>query len=139
MKTCLFSISFSLLIPLFCKSQNPDTLATKNQSRQGCLFISDSFKSFSSAMDEIDNTSFTFYDTYYPKSGKIVEASFYACEKKDGHLILSLLIIKTAEKNYILRNVQKNMWWNLRKAKSTDNYFIKNIKDKYQNVLNETS
>ena len=139
MKTCLFSIAFSLLIPLLCKSQNPDTLSTKSQSRQGCLFISDSFKSLSSAIDEIDNTSFTFYDTYYPKSGKIIEASFYACEKKDGHLISSLLIIKTAEKNYILRNVQKNIWGNLRKAKSADTYCIKNIKDKYKNVLNETS
>ena len=88
-------------------------------------------------MAEIDNTSFTFYDFYYPKSNIILETSFYACEKKDGHLSSSLLIIKTKTQNYIFKNVPKKSWLILRKAKSVDKYLEEDIKNKYENILTE--
>jgi hypothetical protein len=44
--------------------------------------------------------------------------------------------LKTGDKDYILRNVPKNIWNDFRKAKSTDLYFEKNVKDKYKNILN---
>jgi hypothetical protein len=118
------------------EKENTNNNSAQKQSKQGCLFISDSFNSISSALDEIDNTSFTFHDIYYPESMKISKALFYACEKKDGHMSLSLMILKTGDKDYILRNVPKNIWNDFRKAKSTDLYFEKNVKDKYKNILN---
>ena len=135
-----FTLTFILFLFIFtnCQSQNSDTNSIKNHTKQGCLFVSDSFTSINSALDEIDNTSFTFRDTYYPKSTKILETSFYACEKKDGHMSLSLLIIKTKDKSYIFRNVPKNVWGGLRKAKSIDSYLKVKVQNKYENVLKET-
>ena len=118
------------------KTKNADDDSVKKQWRQGCLFVNDSFQSISSAQDEIDNTSFTFQDTFYPESMNISEASFYACEKKDGHMSLSLMIVKTTAKNYIFKNVPKNIWNRFKKTKSAEEYFEKNIKNMYANVLN---
>lgn len=117
------------------QKENTNKGAITNQSKQGCLFISDSFDSINSALNEIDNTTFTFHDIYYPESMKINKILFYACEKKDGHLLSSLIIIRTSEKDYILQNVPKSVWSDFRKAKSPDLYFEKNVKDKYKNIL----
>ena len=122
---------------VMCRSQNINGNSTETISKQGCLFLSDSFSDFDSAMLEIENTRFSFTDTYYPSSKNISETEFYGCEKRDGHMSLSLLIVKTNNANYIFRNVPKTVWINFRKSKSADFFFQKNIIKKYENVLHQ--
>lgn len=136
MRAYLLLLFFYLLF-LNCKSQEYEGNSSKNNIKQGCLFVSHYFDNFDTAIEEIANSSFTLYETYYPISKNLLNMSFYAYEKSDSHLILSLLIIKTNDKNYIFRDVKKSTWKRLKKAKKIDNYWQENINKKYKNVLSE--
>lgn len=136
-KNILFTFSFFVLIYLNSTAQNTQTGNTSNHPKQGCLFLSESFSSLDSALEEIDNTRFSFQDTYYPNSTNITKAFYYACEKKDEHLISSILLISTVDKNLIFKDVSKETWNKFKKAKSADKFFKKNIKNKYKTALNE--
>jgi hypothetical protein len=137
MKKYILLLTMLICYSVVCRSQNINGHSTETIIKQGCLFLSDSFSDFDSAMLEIENTRFSFIDTYYPISKNISGTEFYGCEKKDGHMSLSLLIVKTKNANYIFRNVSKTVWINFRKSKSADIFFHRNIMKKYENVLHQ--
>lgn len=61
-----------------------------------------------------------------PGGVEVHKALFYTCDKYLGYLI-----IHTADKKVLYRNIPFQYWKNMKRAKSFETYFIQNVKYKF--------
>ncbi|QXP69372.1 KTSC domain-containing protein [Polaribacter sp. R2A056_3_33] len=110
----LLLITF-LLFMLSCKGQDCETLPL-------------TYTSYSEAVKKISSATFNFTDSVNTSSSSwIRNANFYSCNGRHGYLIL-----KTAKKNYIFKNVPKQVWYNFKEASSFGEFYNKNIRGRYK-------
>lgn len=100
---------------------------------QDCNDLPNSFKSYKSAITQIEGTDFLFTDKLFPTGSTwILSADYYSCDNRIGFFIYS-----TAKgEEFIHKGVPINIWKEFKSAKSKGLYYDYNIKGKYKLQLN---
>ncbi|GER58130.1 hypothetical protein ULMA_02380 [Patiriisocius marinus] len=98
---------------------------------QNCETLPATYTSYSQAVSKITNATFNFTDSVNTSTSSwITNADFYSCDGTQGYLVL-----KTTKKNYLFKNVPKQVWHNFKAASSFGKFYNNYIRGKYQLVL----
>ena len=102
-------------------------------TQKPCEEISENFRSYNAAKNEIDKASFNFIDKVNTsKSSWIKQASFYSCNGNEGYFIL-----ETKQKSYVFKNLPISVWQEFKDADSFGTYYSSYIRGKYILILEQ--
>ena len=94
---------------------------------QDCKDLSTNFKSYSEAINKVENTDFELEESIDTSSSSWVSsADYYSCDSKKGYLLIG-----TSSRTYIHKNVPVSVWNSFKKASSFGSFYNRSIKGKY--------
>ena len=98
-------------------------------SAQDCISLTNSFKTYTQAINKIESTKFRYYDELpYGKSSWILKAKFYSCDKEVGYLVITT----EKGKSYIHSQLPLVIWVQFRNANSSGLYYNNFIKSRFK-------
>lgn len=98
---------------------------------RNCDGIPDEFHSYEEAIDVIKSKSFNVEDSVIVDNGSfMLSASYYSCDGKVGYFFYK----RKSGMEYFVSDVPITVWQEFRKSDNREDYYNKNIDDKYTSV-----
>lgn len=96
-------------------------------SGEHCLNLPEAFNSYEEAITLIEKSNFQIYNKIsHTKSSWVQKLEFYSCNKMTGFLIMT-----TANKKYVHKEVPIETWEALKNAESKGGFYNLMLKNKY--------
>ena len=116
------------IVPIFCMGQN-------------CKDLPKSFTSFTDALSHLYQTEFPFSDERREtiqslsekKNAKLVQGSYFSCDKKNGYAVFIFL----PGDIFIYEDIPMKLWEEYKKCLSTDIYYETNILTKHKYIFKQ--
>lgn len=99
-----------------------------NAQQDDCSNLTPNWKSEKEAITKIEKSSFTMSEYVTPENSSWMQsAHYYSCDELNGYLI-----VKGKETTFVHQDVPKNVWNDLKNARSIGGFYNFYIKDKFR-------